>query len=353
MQRSALTAVLTAGCLTASALVSTAGAQSARDERPENPRTAPRIPDEQPRNPRDRQEGRPNQGPGADRPLRLELDIKMQLEKAAYLGVSTSSAPKALRHQVELPNGVGLVVDVVAPDSPAAEAGLKQHDLLHKLNDQLLVNPQQLAVLVRTQKAGDSIKLTVIRGGKPVELTAKLIERELPPLDELRLGVEPRLMEDRFMNWNQGGQPGQQAPFINVFPRPDGPAMPFPLINQNGTIAWDDGTISMVIKMENGKQTLVAKDKEGKELFNGPIDTDEQRSKLPPEVRERMKNVMLPGMLRGGTRRDGERREGDRRPEGQPRQDDRRPEGLRPDGDRRPDAPARPEGEPRPEGDRQ
>ncbi|QOV88361.1 PDZ domain-containing protein [Humisphaera borealis] len=339
MRSSALNAVLAAACLTGSALVSSAGAQSARDERPENPRPAPRVPDEQPRNPRMPQDGRPQgQGQGIDRPMRIELDLKAELEKAAYLGVSTSTASKALRHQVELPNGVGLVVDTVAPDSPAAAAGLKQHDLLHKLNDQLLVNPQQLAVLVRTQKAGDSIKLTVIRAGKPVELTAKLIERDLPPLDELRLGVEPRILEDRLMNWNQGGQPGQQPPFINVFPRPDGPrpdgqAMPFPLLNQSGTVAWDDGTVSMVIRMENGKQTLVAKDKEGKELFNGPIDTEEQRSKLPPEVRDRMKNVSLPGMMRGGFRRDGDRREGDRRPDGQ-----------RPEGDRRSDTP-RPEGE--------
>lgn len=57
--------------------------------------------------------------------------------------------------------------------------------------------------------------------------------------------------------------------------------MPFPLLNQSGTVAWDDGTVSMVIRMENGKQTLVAKDKEGKELFNGPIDTEEQPQQAP------------------------------------------------------------------------
>lgn len=165
MRRTVLAAILSAGCLT-----SPAWAQSAREDRPANPR-----PDGRPGI--DRPEGRP----GLDRPLRLELDVQMELVKAAYLGVTTTPAPKSLRHQVELPNGVGLVVDTVAPDSPAAAAGLKQHDLLHKIDDQILVNPQQLAVLVRTHKTGDSVKLTVLRGGKPVELTAKLVEKDLPP----------------------------------------------------------------------------------------------------------------------------------------------------------------------------
>ena len=43
---------------------------------------------------------------------------------------------------------MGLVVEFVADKSPATEAGLKPEDVLEKLNDQLLVNSEQLAVLV-------------------------------------------------------------------------------------------------------------------------------------------------------------------------------------------------------------
>src|SRR4051812_3591693 len=41
-------------------------------------------------------------------------------EKAAFLGVAVSSAPGVIRDQLKLPRGVGLVVDHVEADSPAA-----------------------------------------------------------------------------------------------------------------------------------------------------------------------------------------------------------------------------------------
>src|SRR4051794_5412108 len=122
-------------------------------------------------------------------------------EKGAYLGVSTNPAPQSLRQQLQLPKGVGLVVEFIEPKSPAAEAGLKQYDVLHKVDDQILVNEQQLAVLVRSHNPGEDVKLTVFRDGKSQTLTAKLAEKELPPLDLLRLG-ELRDLErlDRLMN---------------------------------------------------------------------------------------------------------------------------------------------------------
>ena len=41
----------------------------------------------------------------------------------------------ALREQLNLPKGFGLVVDFVAKDSPAEAAGLKVHDVLTRLDD--------------------------------------------------------------------------------------------------------------------------------------------------------------------------------------------------------------------------
>ena len=106
--------------------------------------------------------------------------------KAAYLGVSASRLTPAMRSQLSLPAGVGLVVDVVDKDSPGAMAGLKQYDVLHKLNDQILVNLEQLSILVRTFKPGDEVTLTVIRQAKPTTLNAKLIEKEVDDLEPSR-----------------------------------------------------------------------------------------------------------------------------------------------------------------------
>ena len=305
MRRAMIAAVLAAGCLSGSAW-----SQSPRTEdRPAPPRG---VPDREPDRERDRT-GRP------DQPVRTE--------KGSYLGVAASTAPRALRHQVELPKGVGLVVDAVAPDSPAAEAGLKPDDLLHKLNDQVLVNPQQLAVLVRTFKPGETLKLTVIRAGKPAELSAKLAEKDLRPLEEMRLGGDPfgNPLAEGWGPFANNREPGPELERLLETMRqrrdqPDrgplgggagggagggggDPANPFPpglLLNENFALSWDDGVVSMSIAAAGGKKTLVAKDKAGKELYNGPIDTEEQRNALPPEVKERLSKVGPPGLFRRG-----------------------------------------------------
>jgi hypothetical protein len=106
---------------------------------------------------------------------RGEIAPHERWEKAAYLGVATSPAQPAMRQQLHLRRGVGLVVDFIEPGSPADEAGLQQYDVIEKLDDQLLVNPQQLAVLVRIHQPGDSIKLTAIRGGRSLPIDVKLI----------------------------------------------------------------------------------------------------------------------------------------------------------------------------------
>ena len=109
-----------------------------------------------------------------------------KLERAAFLGISTSPAPVMLRTQLNLQRGMGLVVDYVDKDSPAAgENGLKVYDVLQKFEDQVLVNPQQLAVLVRSKKGGDPVNLTVLREGKTITVTVKLAEKEVPPLEDL------------------------------------------------------------------------------------------------------------------------------------------------------------------------
>jgi hypothetical protein len=99
----------------------------------------------------------------------------------AFLGVATAPVPPAVRRRVDLPDGIGLVIGNVEPNSPAQQAGLKQYDILHKLNDQLLVNAEQLAVLVRTFKPGDTITLGIVRGGKMEQVPATLGERPAAP----------------------------------------------------------------------------------------------------------------------------------------------------------------------------
>ena len=115
---------------------------------------------------------------------RFRMKLDGQKEKGPFLGISGSAVTGPLREHLKLPRGVGLLVEHVQPKSAAELAGVKRFDVLHKLGDQLIINPHQLAVLVRTHKPGDDVKLTVIRAGESKELTAKLTEAELEPLDD-------------------------------------------------------------------------------------------------------------------------------------------------------------------------
>jgi len=128
--------------------------------------------------------------PPAERPAHTET----------FLGVFTAPLDPALRAQLDLPEGVGMLVVSVAPGSPAAEAGVKTYDVLHKLDDQILVNTDQLATLVRAHKAGEKVTLTVIRKAKPVTLTAALASRKFSPpggvIERFRRELPPRLQPD-------------------------------------------------------------------------------------------------------------------------------------------------------------
>src|SRR4051812_14577750 len=157
MRLATWTLALTIGGLSTGAL-----AQSAREERPVQPDRPPRDARPDP-NRVDRPRIDVRLPPGANMPGQRVIGVGpggnfqiafagAAMEKGAWLGVNTSPPPHVLRQQLQLPRGVGLVVDMVAPDSPAQAAGVKQYDVLHKLNDQILINQQQLAVLVRTFK---------------------------------------------------------------------------------------------------------------------------------------------------------------------------------------------------------
>jgi hypothetical protein len=192
------------------------------------------------------------------------------LEKGSFLGVGVSAAPTVLREQLGLPQGTGLVVDHVDPSSPAAAAGLKKNDVLQRLDDQILIEPRQLSVLLRMRKPGDEVKLQIIRGAKPTTLSAKLEEREVASLDEVRSSP-----------WADAVK---QFPRTNVF-SPKGPKSVYGM-------EFVDGQYTLKIAQDPGQpRKLTATDKGGKVVFEGPIDSPEQINKVPPDVRDKLKKL--------------------------------------------------------------
>jgi hypothetical protein len=205
------------------------------------------------------------------------------MEKAAFLGVRTAPVPPSLRPHVDLPPGVGLVVEAVEPESPASAAGLQQYDILHKLGDQLLINTDQFSTLIRMNKPDTEITLSVVRQGKPLEVKAKLVEREVQvrPFPQLDIMPLPPGLRGRIdlPDWLE-----------------DADDLPLPgRMNRasQAQIVVSDKEHVLKITVKNGKRTLLATDKDGSVLHEGPIDTPEQVDALPESIREKVKNMQV------------------------------------------------------------
>ncbi len=198
----------------------------------------------------------------------------------AYLGIAARPADAAASAAAGLPEGVGLTVTFVEPGGPAA-GGVVAGDLLHKLDDQLLVNAAQMVTLVRLHRPGDAVGLTVIRDGHPVHVTIRLGERPRPAAAPPQASDDDRIPT----------LPGVVGPDPATGRLPDDPQLPLPG-NGRTTVAFDDGTYSARVSTDAaGHKQMVVKDADGNPVASGPVDTAEQWVAFPADVRQHLQAV--------------------------------------------------------------
>jgi len=97
------------------------------------------------------------------------LDLSGSLIADNGLGIDVQAADAALRAQLGLEKNSGLIVVAVPDESLGAKAGLKVHDVLVQFGDQKLDQAQKLAEWLNASD-GKSVKLRLLRAGKPVEI---------------------------------------------------------------------------------------------------------------------------------------------------------------------------------------
>ncbi|ART75308.1 serine protease [Sutcliffiella horikoshii] len=129
------------------------------------------------------------EGIGFAIPIRAVQPIIEDLEKhkevqRPFMGVglaSLSDVPlEAQRSTLKLSEDVksGIVVTGVEPTSPADKAGLKQYDVIVKLDDQEIKDALGLRKFLYSQKnIGDTMKVTYYRDGKLEETEMKLVKQ--------------------------------------------------------------------------------------------------------------------------------------------------------------------------------
>jgi len=99
-----------------------------------------------------------------------------------FIGVMAVPVEETLRVHLGLDENAGLVVKSVTPDSPAAKAGLQEHDILLFADESQLTDIQSLGKVV-DQAGSDSkgMTLTLLRAGK--EIRVELSPAERPKAD--------------------------------------------------------------------------------------------------------------------------------------------------------------------------
>jgi S1-C subfamily serine protease len=95
-----------------------------------------------------------------------------------YLGVCFMTIEDALARNPNL-KGYGVVVMGVAADTPAQRAGLRNGDVIEKVDGVDLNNGQTFGGVIQLRNPGDSVRLTALRSGSSVDLNTTLGDR--PP----------------------------------------------------------------------------------------------------------------------------------------------------------------------------
>ena len=279
---------------------------------------------------------------------------KIKPAASAYAGISPAVVTELVRRGVtsqDVPPGVGVLVAFVDPKGPSMGI-LAEDDILVRLDDQVLVNPEQFRALIGMSKPGDVVTIVAVREDEVIKVNLKLGSRNAPvasapkakkssaPKVEAKVAdeaaptapkavVPPRMgitINGQTFEFNQDPMEGFPPEIIQQFnemrqrsmpvprvaepeveaekesaPAPSAPAMQSKSksfsfsfgnggsVSSNSVAADRDGTVA--IEERDGKKHAVIKDASGKVLFDGDVTTDEDRAKMKPKLRDRLKLV--------------------------------------------------------------
>ncbi|RUL89376.1 PDZ domain-containing protein [Tautonia sociabilis] len=140
------------------------------------------------------------------------------------IGVTIEAPDDAVRAQLGLPEGQGVIVMSVSPDSAAAEAGLKPNDILVTLGGEPIVGARELSEQVQ-ENGAKPVELTIIRDGEETTVEVTPRKAPAPPVPPAPPGVPegfrffgPGVMIDPEGNVLRPGPGGAMQPRSFVFP---------------------------------------------------------------------------------------------------------------------------------------
>ncbi len=115
-------------------------------------------------------------------PINMAKAVKNQLIKngkvvRGWLGVIIQDIDENLAESFGLKSSEGVLVAEVSPDSPAAKGGLKQGDVILKLNGKTVNDVGELRNKIALTSPGTTVKFDILRDGKKKAIKVKIGEQ--------------------------------------------------------------------------------------------------------------------------------------------------------------------------------
>ena len=154
-------------------------------------------------------------------PVLPELHILTTLSSRSYLGINVKEIDSNRAKELKLREEHGVEVTQVDEDSPAGKSGLKVSDVVIEYNSQRVEGYEQFVRMVRETPVGRQVKLSIVRQGSPMTLTATISKRStnLPATarkmaddarneaEKLRLRIREDMLSNMpraYMGWSNG-----------------------------------------------------------------------------------------------------------------------------------------------------
>lgn len=242
-------------------------------------------------------------------------------EKTAFLGVVSGEVPAALVDQLNLKNGEGVLIRSLAPDSPAARAGIAIHDVITKISGQTVGSPKEISAQISNHQPGESIKVELIHKGQPTTLDialesrpAELANLERDAMASPDLNGLPKELADRVRDAIAGNVGALDFDAgAGVLPPQFDQAMRKLQLELQGAVGQmnnlpgrakfqfsDGATIKIMdqqgkieINTQDGSKELTVCDQNGNVTWRGPWDTAQDKAAAPAEVRKRVEGLHL------------------------------------------------------------
>jgi hypothetical protein len=215
--------------------------------------------------------------------------------------MTLSRATTVLRRQLGLRRGAGLVADEIATGSAAARAGFIQHDVLVRLDDQILVLPEQLDALLEAAEPGDLLGCTVLRGGEEVVIQLGQPGSALAQSGQAAVRSPSQPPAEPARRTGSLRPTASSLAIVAPVQRPANPAGELRQLGDETLVRHDH---DFHIRLSRGDQThLTVTDPTGRIVFQGGIDAAADRGRVPLPVRARvvdMEKMLEPWAVAAG-----------------------------------------------------